>query len=379
MNYRVSDLKNDLAGKLHGTNLDKLFNPNGLIENAGREVVKDLDLEETRRKSELPFVYLDDPLLALPSDMNKKKFVRINIAGQDDFKLVLSNTKNNQEENIDIKYINGFKAMEVEGVEVPEGLQLIDFDSSADLTGSNIDDIKRDPYDYIQGTGSVSFRQVAPGPFSITANGLSLNLIGHMNESSFYMFIKIPPKGNLAQFKIKAGTDALNCFEITTTRTVYGTGFVDGWNLVKLDWRDAVNTGIPDPTNINFIESSFGDVSGLALTGWKVDAITSNIQDQSEIEYYSKYLFISEEGVLSPRISSDDNALVIQEGYDLLLYKLCELASQQVHDYGYKPGASESYYWKGKYEKEKMNYVQDMPSSAKRPTTNYYKKRKPRL
>ena len=66
MNYRISDLKNDLAIKLHGTNLDKVYQPNLIIENAVRSVLNEVDLEETRRKSELPFIYLDEPLLALP-------------------------------------------------------------------------------------------------------------------------------------------------------------------------------------------------------------------------------------------------------------------------------------------------------------------------
>lgn len=377
--YRVSDLKNDLAGKLHGTNLDKIFNVYGLIENAVREVLNDIDLEETRRKSELPFVYLDEPLLALPTDLNKKKFVKININGANDFKLVLSNTKNNPEATVDIKYYNGFKAMDVTGVEVPEGLQLIDFDSIDGITGDNVTNIKRDLYDYIQGLGSVAFDQVDSGVFNITASGLSLDLIGHTDESSFYMFIKIPPRGKLSQFKIKAGTDDLNYFEITTTRTVYGTEFIEGWNLIKLDWRDASYIGTPDVENIEFITCHFGDVSGLALSGWKVDAITSNVENKSDIEYYSRYLFINEDGILSPRITSDETSLVVQEGYDLILYKLCQLASQQQHDYAYKPGSSEAGYWSSKYAQEKIKYIKDLPSSSKRPTTNYYKRRKPRL
>lgn len=377
--YRVSDLKNDLSGKLHGTNLDKLFNVYGLIKNAVREVINDIDLEETRRKSELPFVYLDEPLLALPQDLKKKKFVKIDINGENDFKLVLTNTKNNTEDNVDIKYYNGFKAMEVSGVDVPEGLQLIDFDNIDDITGVNVTNIKRDPYDYIQGLGSVSFDQIDAGVFSIKTSDLSLDLLGHTDNSSFYMFIKIPPRGRLSSYTIVAGSDDDNFFTINTTRTVYGTEFTEGWNLVKLDWRDAVYTGTPDPSNISFIQCNFGDNSGLQLNGWKVDAITSNLQNQSSIEYYSKYMFINEDGILSSDITSDNTSLVIDEGYDLILYKLCQLASQQVHDYAYKPGSSEAGYWAQKYAIEKAKYTQDLPSSAKRPTTNYYKRRKPRL
>jgi hypothetical protein len=379
MKYRVSDLKNDLAGKLHGTNLDKLHNVFGIIEDACRKVLSDVDLEETRRKSELPFIYLDEPLLALPIDLKKKKFIRINVNGEDDFKLVLTNTKNNQEDNVDIKYYNGFKAMEINGVEVPAGIQLIDFDSTDDLSGVNIENITRDSSDYIQGLASVSFDQVETGVFSITASSLSLNLLGHTDQSSFYMFIKIPPRGNISNFKIKAGADESNYFEITTTRTVYGTEFEEGWNLVKLDWRNAVNTGVPDPENIQFITCTFGDTSGLKLDGWKIDAITSNLQDRSFIEYYSKYMFINEDGSLSSRITSDQTSLVIDEGYDLLLAKLCQLANQQQHDYGYTPGSSETGYWASQYSKEKAKYQNDLPSSSKRTSTNYYKRRTKRL
>lgn len=377
--YRISDLKNDLAGKLHGTNLDKLSNVYGLIENAVREVLNDVDLEETRRKSELPFVYLDNPLLALPQDLKKKKFVRININGEDDFKLVLTNTKNNQNENIDIKYYNGFKAMEVSGIEVPQGLQLIDFDDINHITGVNITNIQRDKYDYIQGLGSVSFDQIESGIFNIKISDLSLDLLGHTDQSSFYMFIKVPPRGNLTNYTIVAGTDDSNYFTVTTTRTVYGTGFIEGWNLIKLDWRDAVYTGTPNPSSIHFIKCLFGDVSGLRLNGWKVDAITSNLQSISDIEYYSSYMFINEDGILSPRITSDLTALVVNEGYDLILYKLCQLATQQQHDYAYNPGSSEAGYWANKYKQERDKYVKDLPSSAQRPSTNYYKRRNPRL
>jgi hypothetical protein len=193
------------------------------------------------------------------------------------------------------------------------------------------------------------------------------------------MFIKVPPRGVLNSYTLRISTDDSNYFEMTTNTNVYGTEFSEGWNLVKLDWETAEYTGTFDPSNVNSIECKFGDTSGLKLNGWKVDAITSNLSIPSSIEYYSNYMFINKDGIPSPNIENDDTSLIIDEGYDLLLYKLCHLACQQQHDYGISPQSSEVGYWSSKYLQEKMKYVNDLPSSAKRATTTYYKTRKPRL
>lgn len=52
MGYSVQDLKNDLAGVLHGTQLNQIQNLDGLIDRAARQLLLDLDPQETKRTLE---------------------------------------------------------------------------------------------------------------------------------------------------------------------------------------------------------------------------------------------------------------------------------------------------------------------------------------
>lgn len=52
MNYSVQDLKNDLTGILHGTTTNQIQNLDGVIDRAARQLLLDLDPQETKRTLE---------------------------------------------------------------------------------------------------------------------------------------------------------------------------------------------------------------------------------------------------------------------------------------------------------------------------------------
>jgi len=52
MSYSVLDVKNDLAGVLHGTQLNNIVNLDGVIDRAGRQLLLDVDPQETKRTLE---------------------------------------------------------------------------------------------------------------------------------------------------------------------------------------------------------------------------------------------------------------------------------------------------------------------------------------
>src|ERR1051326_2639403 len=52
MSYSVLDLKNDLSGVLHGTTNSQIQNLDGVINRAARQLLLDLDPQETKRTVE---------------------------------------------------------------------------------------------------------------------------------------------------------------------------------------------------------------------------------------------------------------------------------------------------------------------------------------
>ena len=52
MSYTVQDIKNDLTGVLHQTQLNQIFNIDGLIDRAARQLLLDVDPQETKRTLE---------------------------------------------------------------------------------------------------------------------------------------------------------------------------------------------------------------------------------------------------------------------------------------------------------------------------------------
>src|ERR1700749_2286455 len=52
MAYNIQALKNDLQGVIHGTTLNQITNLNGIINRAARQLLLDVDPQETKRTLE---------------------------------------------------------------------------------------------------------------------------------------------------------------------------------------------------------------------------------------------------------------------------------------------------------------------------------------
>jgi len=76
--YKITQLKVDLQGMLHGVSLSKVQGVNDLIQRAGRELLSDLDPMETQRTADLGYQLVDGSLrYACPEDLKKDKVIDI--------------------------------------------------------------------------------------------------------------------------------------------------------------------------------------------------------------------------------------------------------------------------------------------------------------
>lgn len=374
---RVADIENDLTGILHGTNLDKINNPYGIIERAARVMLSDVDLDETRRKTELPFVYTNDNQFVVPPDLKGNRIINLNTGDNDIFVQQKTHARNFERDTFSVQHVNGVKTLIVQDFETPEGLVLIAFDSETNKSGVNIENIANDSLDYIQGNSSLRFDQTEQGVFTLTVSNLDVDLMGHVGESNFYCFVKVPPGASLQNITLKAYSSDDDYYTISTNTTAFETSFEEGWNLVKFDWKIAAETGTPNPSAINKVDFGFGETSGIALKNWKVDAIVSNPERNSFVEYYSKYLFINRDGNLSSRISSNSDLVTIDsDSYPMFIAKVAQFAFQQQHDFATNPGRSEVQLWEKEYIIAKRKYNSKNPNQALKPQVRYYKPHK---
>ena len=78
MSYLISDLKNDISRKLHGNSLSKIEDPLGLIYEAGRTVIDDIDPIMTKRRTQIANALYDQVYdYSAPSDLKGDKIIDI--------------------------------------------------------------------------------------------------------------------------------------------------------------------------------------------------------------------------------------------------------------------------------------------------------------
>jgi hypothetical protein len=89
MSYSITQLKTDLSAKLHGTSLNRVENVDGLIDNAARHFLRDVDPPETIRSSSLTDLATTTSYYTYtaPEDLKGRKVIDIRSTTLDDTSL----------------------------------------------------------------------------------------------------------------------------------------------------------------------------------------------------------------------------------------------------------------------------------------------------
>lgn len=387
MSYTVQDIKNDLTGVLHQTQLNQIFNIDGLIDRAARQVLLDIDPQETKRT--LEFVnpifngVFDYPIAA---DVKGNRIIDIrpqvrrlplDIWSQsynqefDVFKSNILTLKNMFTMNLN----TGIKTLRINAPFLNNPIIVNEAENVTSNgtwtvagTGSNL---TTDNINYVQGTGSLKFDSTAGVAYVENSTMTAVNLSSYENQSSFFVWVYAPTGTNLQSVNLRIGSSSANYYSLSVTQNQNQTAFVNGWNLCQFDWKDMSVTGTPNSSSISYVRVSLTTIG--TNTGLRVNGIDSILGSILEYEYYSKYLFRdSETGAFQEKVTDDSNIVNLDtESYNLLFNQVAFLATQQQQG---KDSMYDANYFKKLYDDGVKRYQGLYKSEAQKPQTIYYAK-----
>ncbi len=382
MSYSITQANADLAGILHGTNLNKVQGLNNLHNRTARQLLGDLDPQETIRK-----VLTTTPLYnqvwdyACPSDLKGNRVIDISpqyIRSPDQ---IISQTYNQPFDisknyayppsEFTIQFNNAIKTIRINDTSLPQGVVIDTCDATSGWTAnSTASNLTLDNVNFASGSGSLSF-DVTTGTGSISKTLAStLNLSNQINQSSFFYYLYLPTGSQLTSTAIRWGSDSSNYYTRTLNVTNEGNAFATGWNLIRADWLGATVVGSPTVTSIAYVDILV--TVSANQTGIKVDNIVSNMGLYRTIEYYSKYLFRNAStGAFQETVTDNSNLINLDtESYNIYLALLAFYATQQVQ--GLSALFFDDRFWGQEYLKLKTRYTSINKSQVQKPREPYY-------
>jgi len=138
---------------------------------------------------------------------------------------------------------------------------------SLDATNSDAENLTVDTVEKKQGTASLNFdmdeNQSGNSKLEIVNTTMSVNDLTQFEDLSSWLFWAYVPDvsatifSKFDSFTLYWGSSDTKYWSATVLTDVDGSAWVDGWNRVKVDWKDATKTSTPDVTKINYIQVDF--------------------------------------------------------------------------------------------------------------------------
>lgn len=154
---------------------------------------------------------------------------------------------------------------------------------------------------------------------------------------------------------------------VAQTTQADGTAFKVGWNVIKVPWSTATETGTVAPSTIDSFKLTFNIDS--AITDIRVDNILFSIGSPFDIKYNSAYLFRNTAGTFMSQPTSDDDLVNI--GTDGLPVFLMYMLKEMAHQLEGTDSAFDLNFALSEIKDLYPSFVADNPGQTKKATSNY--------
>jgi hypothetical protein len=386
MSYSIQTLKNDLQGVLHGTTLNQITNLDGVINRSARQLLLDLDPQETKRTVEFvnPIynTVFDYPIAAdvkgnklidirpqvqrLPRDIWTQAYNQaFDVAKQNIFSLANMFTLN---------FNTGVKTLRVNAPFLNPPIIV----NQADNTTSNgtwtaagtASGLTTNNTNFVQGAGSLQFNTTAGTGYIENSSMSAVDLTSELNQASFFVYVYVPTGTNLTSVNLRWGSSSANYYTSTVTQNQQAVAFQNGWNLCQFIWSSASTVGTPTVSAINYVRVS------LAMTGTNTACLVNGINcilgTVLEYEYYSKYMFRDAiTGAFQETVTDDSNLVNLDtETFNLLFNLVAYYAVQQQQ--GLDANFYDGSFFKAAYDEGVAKYKSMYKSELQKPQSVYY-------
>jgi len=390
MAYTIANLKDDLAGVSHGTNLNDITNLTSLINRAARKVIAEIDPQETIQIANIANAIHDSVYdYTAPTDLKGNKVIDIRPQASrrvsDNFSQTFSEEFDLSKPNntFEIRHDNAVKTLRLSKAITPAPLTLHAVNGITEngtwAVGDDATNLTKDTVTYVSGSASLNFDVNGSGTtgYLEISDMTDVDLTDHDELSSIFVWVYIPSASAVTNWILRWGNDSSAYWSSTVTSPHDASSFKDGWNLLRFDWNGATETGTVDPSAIDYLRITV-TYDGTADTDFRLDNIVSSIGQIYEIEYYSKYIFRNSSGTFIEETSTDTDIVNLDtDSYNILVYECAYLIAQQqqgqdsVFDRNY---FKEELYGDGQlkaglYELYKRSY----PSEVQKPQSTYYR------
>ncbi len=385
--YSVLNAKQDLTGIIHGTTLNQVTNLDQLFNRAARQVLTDLDPQETIRSTLTGAVFANVFDYSCPTDLKGTKIIdispQVNRTSQDIFL-----SKYNQafdigknislQEMFTIVYNQGLRTLRMNFTQAPAPSVIDTISSITDNGTYSVDGVGAvslsvNNQNFVVGGSSLQFNLSAGQASGYLENSTleSVDLTNEYNQGTQFLWVYLPSASAFTAVNLRWGSSGSAYYDLSATTTQSGTAFQDGWNLLSFLWSSATVTGSPDYTAIDYVRVTFTYDSTLQ-TGVLVNGLTSQLGSLLNLEYYSEDLFRDGvTGTFQATVTDDSNLINLGiESYNIFLNQLSYLVCQQLQ--GVDALAYDANFFLQNYLQGVQKYKNTYKSQVQKPQSTYY-------
>ena len=382
MSFLISDLKNRVEPKLHGTTINKVGDFYGLCLEAAGNVLLKIDPRETIRIQQITNALYDqvyeyvaptdlkgDAIIDIRPQVSRSVSDKFSQFKSEEFDVYKSNGGIHVQNNSGVKTLRLSKSLSNTAL-------LDDANSLTDngtwSAGGNAINFAADSLNYVTGSASLKFDISASGSTAYIENSTitAVDLTNYVNTGAVFVWVYIPSTSIITSVDLRWGSDSSNYYNRTVTATQDNTALVTGWNLLRFDWSGSTQTGTPVTTAIDYVRVTF-NYSGTATTSCRVDNIIVKLGSIYNIQYYSKYLFQNSSGTWIEKPTADTDVINLDtESYNIFFYELMELVAQEIQA---EDASFDVDFWKSKKKDVWETYMQANKSERKKVRSTYYR------
>ena len=389
--YSIQTLIGELEGILHGTTANQIQNLYGVINRAARQVLLDVDPQETKRTQEFinPIFnsVFDYPIAA---DVKGNKlidiFPQVQRIPRDIWTQQYNQAFDVAKQNIyasanmfTMNFDTGIKTVRINAPFLNAPTVINQMESITDngtwATGGTADNLSVNNTNWVQGAGSLQFDTTTGSAWIQNTTMTSVDLSEVENQASLFVWVYVPTGTSLTSVALRWGSSQTAYWHNTVTVNQQGNAFVNGWNLCEFVWSEAAKVDGPDAADIHHVRVTLDttdDMTGVLLNG--CDCILGTILSY---EYYSKYMFRDAiTGAFQETVTDPSNLINLDtESFNLMVYKVAELAVQQQQ--GMDASLYDGPYFANQYQAALARYKTMYKAENQKPQSMYYPMNKP--
>ncbi len=393
MPYNILNLKQDLTGVIHGTTLNKIVNLNGIINRSARQVLQDIDPQETKRTLQFAtpifesvYTYFLAPdvkgnaVIDIRPQVNRLPSQVFNQDYNQQFSLGISASLSDQ---FTIQWNEGVRTILVNAPLLNTGV-IVNYASSLTTNGTwsvggDANNLQVNPVNFLAGGGALMFDlDGSTGTaFLETSDQQAVNLTDFVNFATWFLYTLLPTASRFSAVELRFGSSPSDYYAVSTTQTQANTAFENNWNLLSYLWSDAIQTGTVDPSSITYIRVTWTYSTGVPLYGVMLNDIASRLGQVMEYEYYSKYMFRNAiTNAFQETVTDDSNLINLDtDSYNILFNQVAYLVAQQLQ--GLDAEFFDANFFLQNYQQDVERYKGLYKSEKQKPRQPYYGLPKP--